>query len=403
MEITFEQLIKLPELKDLKLVSGNKGISKIVRWVHIMETPDLVSYVENDELIILTGVAIFNSKDEFIELIKGLIEKGSAGLIVNIGKYFSEVPEYIKKLSDENDFPVFEIPWKVSLSDVTRIICNDIVKRYLEEVPYENLLKNIILFNKITYEDFIGELAACGYNSFSSFRICIVSIDRFEEYLSSKNIEDEQSILHIKGTFLRAVNSSIWDTKCKPISFLKNESVVFLLINEKDKFVNLKKLSETIRENSKKSFQDISIDIGIGNVHTEFSKIKTSYIEAEKALKVIEAEGKLDETIFYSDIGAYKLLSEIKNINLLKEYYDNTVGVLERYDAQNDTDFTNIFYVFLKKNGNYIQTAKKLYLHRNTLMYKINKIQEIIKKDLTDTKVRFEFYMGYLIKSINKF
>ncbi len=403
MEITFEQLIKLPELKDLKLVSGNRGISKTVKWVHVMETPDLVSYAENDELIILTGVAIFNSKDGFIELIKGLIKKGTAGLIVNIGKYFLEVPEYIKKLSNDNDFPVFEIPWKVNLSEITKIICNDIVKKYMEELPYENLLMNIIFFNKISYEDFIEGLETCGYNSFSSFRICIVSICRFQEYLSSKNIEDEQSILHIKGTFLRAVNSSIWDAKFKPISFLRNESVVFLIINEKDKFVNLKKLSETIRENSKKNFPDSNINIGIGNVHTEFSKIKTSYIEAGKALKAIRAEGKLDETIFYSDIGAYKLLSEIKNMNLLKEYYDDTVGILEQYDSQNDTNFTNIFYVFLKKNGNYIQTAKGLYLHRNTLMYKINKIQEIIKKDLTDTKVRFEFYMGYLIKNINKF
>ena len=36
-------------------------------------------------------------------------------------------------------------------------------------------------------------------------------------------------------------------------------------------------------------------------------------------------------------------------------------------------------------------------------MYKINKLQEIIKIDLSDTRVRLEFYMGYLIKELNDF
>lgn len=402
MDITFNQLISLPELKDLKLVSGNKGIFRRVKWVHIMETPDIVSYVESDELIILTGIAVFDDKDGFIELIKGLIKKDAAGLIVNVGKYFSKVPDYIKKISDENDFPVFEIPWKVSLSEVTKVICNYIVKIYLEELPYENLLKNIIS-DKMTYEDFTKRLSDSGYTSFKSFRTIIVSIDNFIEYLHSRNIKDDQSILHMKSSFLRCVNSSIWDTKSQPISFLENESVVFLMINEKDKLINLEKLLEIIRENCKKSFSDINLSIAVGNVYTKFSEIKTSYVEALKTLKVIKSEGSIDKNMFYSDIGAYKLLSEIKNVTLLKEYYDDTIGILEQYDTQNDTDFTHIFYVFIEKNGNYIQTAKKLYLHRNTLMYKINKIQEILKKDLTDTKVKFEFYLGYLIKNYNNF
>ena len=40
-----------------------------------METPDLVTYVQNDELIILTGVGILDDKKSFIDLLKGLVEK----------------------------------------------------------------------------------------------------------------------------------------------------------------------------------------------------------------------------------------------------------------------------------------------------------------------------------------
>lgn len=401
MGLRIDQLISLSELKDLKLVGGANGVFNIVRWVHVVETPDLMDYVQNDELIIITGVGIYNNDAGFVELLHGLMEKKAAGLVVNIGKYITKVPESIIKLADENDFPVFELPWEVSLADLTRIICEEIVKRHFEEISYQDMLMNIIFFNKISYEDFIERISTYGYSSLNSYRILIVQIDKFNQYLESKNIKKEQNIMLMKDTFLRSVNSSVSENRWRPLSFLQNDSVVMLLINEKDRFTNLTMLSEIIRESAKKNFPDISVNIGIGNVYSDFSKIKRSYLEAEKAIRVLKAEGVSDETKSYSNIGVYKLLTEINDVSLIKEYYDETVGKLENYDAQNNTDFAKIFYVFLQENGNHIQTAQKLYLHRNTLMYKINKIQEIIKRDLTDTRVRFEFYLGYLVKMIN--
>lgn len=129
MGVRIDQLISLPELRGLKLVGGCKGVSKIVRWVHNVETPDIVQYVQNDELIILTGIGVFEDNSSFIELLNGIIEKKASGLIVNVGKYLSEVPEEIKKLADEKNFPVFEVPWEANLAEITRIICGDIVKR----------------------------------------------------------------------------------------------------------------------------------------------------------------------------------------------------------------------------------------------------------------------------------
>lgn len=404
MSVRVDQLLSLPELKDLKLVSGARGINNIVRWVHIIENPeDIKECAQSDELVIITGVKILNDKDAFIRLIKDLIDKKTAGLMVNVGKYVKQVPDYVKSLSDVNDFPVLEFPWKVSLSEITRVICGDILKRHLEEVSCQDLLMSAIFFNTITYENFLERISAYGYDSLNSVRIIMVNIDNIKQYLSLKNIYDEQSILHVRNTFLGAVNSSIWETGFRPMSFLQNYSVVSLLINEKDRSNSLTTILDSIRENSKKFLPDISVSIGIGDVYTEFSEMKKSFMEAEKALKVVKARGELDKTIFYDDLGVYKILTEIHNISLLKEYYDNTVGKLEKYDELNHTDFTKIFYVFLKENGNYLHASKKLYLHRNTLIYKISKIQGLIKRDLSDTSARLEFYIGYLIKELYDF
>ncbi len=400
MGVRFDQLLNLPELHDLKVVSGSKGIYKIVRWVHIVETPDLLRYVQSDELIILTGVAVQNNIQDFITLVEGLIEKNAVGLILNVGKYFDSVPQEIKTIADENDFAVLELPWEVSIADTTKVICEEVVKRHMEEISYQDLLMNIIFFNKVTFEDFTKQISDHSYGTFKTFRIAIVAIDGFQQYMYSKNIRDEQSLIHMKDIFFNSVNSAVSDSRSRPISYLQDKSVILLLINEKERHPNLNILSDIIRESCKNNFPDISVSITMGNCCTDFSQIKKSYLEAEKTLKVLKAEGRTDDTLFYSNIGAYKLITEIENSLLLKEYYYDTLGKLEQYDIQNHSDFMDILYTFLQENGSYIQTSQKLYMHRNTLMYKINKVQEILKLDLSDPKVRFECHLGFLVKQI---
>lgn len=401
MGIRICELICLPSLKELNLVGGSGGIYKTARWVHVMESSDFVEFVHKDELIMITGVLISDNRESFIELLKGLIDKKAAGLIVNIGKFIDCVPDYAIKLANQNDFPIFELPWRISLAEISKEIYSEIVKSQLEETTYQDMLKNIVFSNKTTFEDFSARLAAYGYSSFNSFRIAIVTIDKFNQYLSTNNIKDEKSISYIKDNLLRAVNNSIWDSACRPISFLQDHSVIFLLINEKEKAANIRVLYEAIRQNCKLYLPNITVSVGFGNIHFQFSEIKKSYIEADKALKVIKAEGKSDFSLFYKDLGLYKLLAEIENVSLLREYFDDTIGLLEKYDAQNNTDLFHVLFVFLQEDCNYIKASQRLYLHRNTLMYKINKIQKIINRDLSDVKVYMEFYLAYLAKQIN--
>ncbi|MBP1743838.1 MAG: transcriptional regulator, PucR family [Firmicutes bacterium] len=394
MGVRFDQLLAMPELKDLKLVAGSNGTYKIVRWVHVVETPDLLKYVQNDELIILTGMGVLNNPPDFVELIEGLIEKNAAGLILNVGKYFESVPDEIKRIGDENEFAIMELPWEISIAEETKIICEEIVKRHMEEMANQDLLMNIIFFNKVSYEDFVKRLSDYSYGSFKSYRIAIVSMEGLQ------HCEDDQRLAGIKQVFYNSVNSAASDSRHRAISYLVNKSVILLLLNEKERYTNLNIFADMIRENCKNNFPELSFTVSMGNVYSEFSQIKRSYLEAEKAIKAARAEGGADRNVSYSDIGAYKLLTEIENTELLKQYYIDTLGRLEQYDVQNNSDFMEILYTFLQEDGSYIQTASRLFMHRNTLLYKINKIHEILKADLSDPRVRFEINLGFMVKKL---
>jgi sugar diacid utilization regulator len=394
MGVRFDQLLAIPEMKDLKLVAGSNGAYKLVRWVHVVETPDLLKYVQSDELIILTGMGVWNSLPDFVELIEGLVEKNAAGLILNVGKYFQNVPDKIKRIADEKELAILELPWEISIAEVTKVICEEIVKRQMEEIANQDLLMNIIFFNRVSYEDFVKKMSGYSYGSFRSYRIVIVSMEGLQ------HCEDEQKMASIKQVFYNSVSSAASDSKHRAVSYLMNKSVILLLVNEKERYGNLNTLADIVRENCKNNFPDLSFTVSMGNSYSEFSQIRRSYLEAEKAIKASRAESILDSNVFYSDIGAYKLLTEIENSSLLKQYYADTLGRLEQYDIQNKSDFMEILYTFLQEDGSYIQTSSRLFMHRNTLLYKINKIHEILKVDLSEPKVRFEIYLGFMVKKL---
>lgn len=394
MGVRIEQLSAKLEMNKLNLVSGRNGTHKLVRWVHVVETPDLLQYVQSDELIILTGMGLSENISDFIVLIEGLIKKDAVGLILNIGKYFERVPDEIKKISDENEFPIFELPWEVSIAEITKVICEEIVKRQIEEKANQDLLMDILFFNKVSYEDFIMKMTEYSYEVIRSYRIVIVTAEGIPYDWDNQKMSSLKQVLH------NSINSAASDSRYRAISYPVNESIILLVLNEKERQISMDTFSDVIRECCKKNFPEMNFNISIGNVYNDFSQIRKSYVEADKAFKAAKAEKCTDCNTFYSDIGVYKLLAEIENAELLERYHQDILGKLERYDIQNKTDFMNLLYVFLQEGGGYNQTANRLFMHRNTVMYKVNKIQEILGCDLSDPQVTLELKIGFMIKKL---
>ena len=74
------------------------------------------------------------------------------------------------------------------------------------------------------------------------------------------------------------------------------------------------------------------------------------------------------------------------------------LGSLEEYDRVNDTNLTENLYVYLQNNCNSYATAAALFIHRNTLRYRLERINSIIQQDLDDRLVDAEFIVAFMIK-----
>lgn len=84
----------------------------------------------------------------------------------------------------------------------------------------------------------------------------------------------------------------------------------------------------------------------------------------------------------YEDYMLYYLLSCIKETPAISLIYSEVITVLQDYDRQNNADLLDTLLNLCQNNFNTIQTANQMYLHRNSLYKRVDRISEILDMDL---------------------
>lgn len=116
--------------------------------------------------------------------------------------------------------------------------------------------------------------------------------------------------------------------------------------------------------------------------------------EARLAANVGEAEG-LGQLAF-EDTGAYRLLLPAMSDDPgeLERFYSETVEPLVAYDDQYETDLVKTVEAYLDHDGNVAATAQKLFTHRHTIRYRLERAKELCGHDVTSTEGREKLGLG---------
>ncbi len=386
MAVKCRDILKLPALKKMKIVAGQDSLDRIIRWVHVVEIPHVTNWVQGGELLFMTGVAIKSDVDTLISLIKSLEERNLAGLVINLGPYINQIPQQVIDLANSLHFPIFELPWEVRLVDVTQSICSAIITEQMEEKSASHLLEDILFSEYNTPDSLIDRAAFHGHDLTKPCQIALIDIDNFAGYIKTKGIKDERRVMEIKNYFAQIVLSVLTNNKRKALSMLRSDSVILLIPAEHDKHrTSLRSIMDDICRNVSKQLPGLTVSIGLGNYYEELNELKKSLKEAELALRVVKVTSSKNRICHYNDLGISRLLFKIPDQKLLDSFYLEMLGDLIEYDKQYDSQLVQTLDAYLTENKNLAKTAERLHIHRNTMKYRLKRIQEITKLDLENT------------------
>ena len=143
--ISLEKLLTLETLRGAKILGGATGLSKRVTKVNVMEVPDILEWVSEGEFLLTTAYSIKDNIHVLLELIPKLNAKGVAGLGIKVGRYVSELPSGVIEIADELGFPLIEVPFGVSHTDVISGILTEVINDQMNMLIRINVLNREVM------------------------------------------------------------------------------------------------------------------------------------------------------------------------------------------------------------------------------------------------------------------
>lgn len=129
MGITVREALQLPELANVAVEAGARGLDREIHTVSVMEVPDIYAFVERGELLLTTAYPIHNNKDALSKLVPMLAEKGLAGLAINLARYIDEIPPEMIEQANALDFPLLRLPLGTTFTKILTPILSEILHR----------------------------------------------------------------------------------------------------------------------------------------------------------------------------------------------------------------------------------------------------------------------------------
>lgn len=76
------------------------------------------------------------------------------------------------------------------------------------------------------------------------------------------------------------------------------------------------------------------------------------------------------------------------------DYCQSVLSALLAYDADHNTDLVHTLRTYFRSNGNVIRTAEVLFLHRNSVLYRLQRIEDLLEVDLKDSQDRLVLHLA---------
>lgn len=384
--------------------------------------------------IINNSVILLNSEFQLIDYFEHFNEKYKINEFIDLkigDKCFS--PEFLDGIPKKVDKLPVSIK-RVLVTDEMEIICKIfpivyskniygylIVWETLKDMEYMDLIaiKNASLFISLDRikikqieealikekEDFFDDLIQNKIVSMNALRSLakIYGLDPDGRYIVLNILLNSYG----KGCFKTALDilTDICNLKNLKFQYVYRQSfiILFLPFSKESPEEKIWNIVEELVEKISGDFDKRKINydkIIVSPLCKEFLEIGKTVLMTMDMLKLTE-QIKYDEKVcYFRDIRGFYFLNNFVKRDNLKFFYERVLGKLERYDRENSGNLIETFDYYFKANQNIAVASKMMNIHRNTFLYRLDKIKILLNDGLNNSETLFTYQLALHIKKI---
>jgi len=178
--------------------------------------------------------------------------------------------------------------------------------------------------------------------------------------------------------------------------------VVLYPVDANNTVSRVRAMIEEVREQVAMRTPSGLVSVGISRSASGLSALRDAYREAKDALSIAGELGETEQATFYGDLKLYQLLLALKEggLDYMQTFYVETLGALVEHDERKQSDLIRTLSGFFEANGNLAKAANDLDVHRNTLVYRLERISELTNLDLDDADNRLILHLALKIQKV---
>lgn len=300
--------------------------------------------------LVMTSEKMLGYEKQMLEF-RSEIEEHAQKMMEGCGFFLVEdedEPTYILGLVGES--PAMQAIGELGASQLTNLLF-----AYKDKMDRNRFVQNLLMDNLLLVDV---------YNQAKKMKIPAEM--RRTVFLIEPKCEGDNLILEtLKGLYATGTKDFVTAVDEKDVILLKG-------LDKTDSYENLEKIAHTISDTLSMEAM-VSVRVSYGTIVEELKDASKSYKEAKMALEVGRVFYPEKKILAYNELGIGRLIHQLP-ISLcemfLKEVFEGDVA--ELFDEEELTTVLGFF----ENNLNISETARKLYIHRNTLMYRLEKIQK---------------------------
>jgi len=200
-----------------------------------------------------------------------------------------------------------------------------------------------------------------------------------------------------------AVAASGWTRRRAPsalVAVRQGALAAVVPIADGDPPPDASRLAGDLRLECAGSLGDGAVSVGVGRSKPGIAGVRASYREAEQALTMGVRLFGGARTVSFADLGLYRLLFALQGQAELREFFDDRMRLLADYDARTGAGLVKTLDAFFRCHGSPTEIASLLHLHRNTVLYRLRRIEEIGGLQLDDPETRLALHLCLKVREV---
>lgn len=357
------------------ILLSNQVIQKVIRDIKQIAGLECSVWNMKNECLAMTSLVPKALNKKVATFIKGA-EKNEVTESVNETESMflvreEEMPVYVLVILGESKEAI--LPGRFGVSQMSNLL-----QAYRERMDRNRFMQNLILDNLLLVDI---------YNQAKKMKI-LVEQRRIVFLIEPKN-EGENLVLEtLKGLFATG-------TKDFVTSVDEGHVILIKALENTDSYEQVNHISRMLVDTLNMEAM-VGVRVSYGTIVEELKDVSRSYKEADMALEVGRVFYEERNILGYNELGIGRLIHQLPK-SLCEMFLQEVFGgnVMEHFEEE---ELATV-YTFFDNNLNISETARQLYVHRNTLVYRLEKIQKKTGLDVRKFDDALMFKIAMMVES----